>query len=413
VSARRTAWLAVSLLLPVALLNYLDRQLLASMKFSVMSDIPTIASEANWGRMLGQFKWVYAFLSPVGGYVADRFGRRYTICASLFVWSAVTWATGQVTSYDGLLVTRSLMGISEAFYIPAALALIADHHLGPTRSRAVALHQMAIYCGVIVGGFGGFVADSPVLGWRWAFSACGVVGMAYALPLSLGLRDAGSGKAAASFAGVSVARTARDLLANPSFILLVLYFTLPALAGWVVRDWMPAILRQQFGIGQGKAGVSATLYWQVAAIVGALLGGFVADRWMRRHERGRIFASALGMSLIAPALLGVGRASTLAVAVGFLVLFGLGWGVFDCNNMPILCQVVRPTQRATGYGVMNLVSISCGGLADWGFGALRDARFPTGAIFSVFALAALVSVVLVLLIRPRPELTGSAAAPSG
>jgi len=160
----RAAWLAVVLLLPVALLNYLDRQMLASMKFSVMADIPTIATEANWGRMLGQFKWVYAFLSPVGGYLADRFGRRHTICASLFVWSAVTWATGHVTSYDGLLLTRSLMGISEAFYIPAALALIADHHVGPTRSRAVGLHQMAIYCGVIVGGFGGFVADSPSLG---------------------------------------------------------------------------------------------------------------------------------------------------------------------------------------------------------------------------------------------------------
>jgi MFS family permease len=135
-SAGRAAWLLVLLLWPVALLNYLDRQMLAAMKFSVMGDIPTIATEANWGRMLGQFKWVYAFLSPVGGYLADRYSRRTVICASLFVWSAVTWATGHVTTFDGLLVTRSLMGVSEAFYIPAALALIADHHRGPTRSRA-------------------------------------------------------------------------------------------------------------------------------------------------------------------------------------------------------------------------------------------------------------------------------------
>ncbi len=152
--------------------------MLAAMKFSVMGDIPTIATEANWGRMLGQFKWVYAFLSPVGGYLADRYSRRTVICGSLFVWSAVTWATGHVTTYDGLLVTRSLMGISEAFYIPAALALIADYHLGRTRSRAVGMHQMAIYCGVIVGGFSGYVADSPSLGWRWAFGACGLFGIA-------------------------------------------------------------------------------------------------------------------------------------------------------------------------------------------------------------------------------------------
>src|SRR5215213_4204103 len=165
-SVSRAAWLVVALLAPVALLNYLDRQMLASMKFSVMHDITDIKDDANWGRMLGQFKWVYAFLSPIGGYLADRFSRRWTICGSLFVWSAVTWATGQVTSYEGLLWTRTLMGISEAFYIPAALALIADYHTGETRSRAVGLHQMAIYGGVIAGGFGGYVADEPGFGWR-------------------------------------------------------------------------------------------------------------------------------------------------------------------------------------------------------------------------------------------------------
>jgi MFS transporter, Spinster family, sphingosine-1-phosphate transporter len=405
-SATRAAWLVVLLLWPVALLNYLDRQMLAAMKFSVVGDIPTIATEANWGRMLGQFKWVYAFLSPIGGYLADRYSRRAVICGSLFVWSAITWATGHVTTYDGLLVTRSLMGVSEAFYIPAALALIADYHRGPTRSRAVGTHQMAIYFGVIVGGFAGYVADSPRLGWRWAFDACGLFGMAYALPLVLLLRDAPERNAVTEPKRGSLARSARELLSNGSFILLVLYFTLPALAGWVVRDWMPAILKQEYGIGQGEAGVSATLYWQLAAIVGAVGGGALADRWVRRTERGRIFTSAIGMGLIVPAIFGVGHAATLPVAVGFLALFGLGWGFFDGNNMPILCQVVRPHLRATGYGIMNMVSISFGGVADWGFGALRDARVPLGAIFGVFSGAAVFSVVLVLLIRPRRELGG-------
>ncbi len=399
----RSAWLVVLLLWPVALLNYLDRQLLASMKSSVMGDLPSIGTEANWGFMLGQFKWVYALLSPIGGYVADRFSRRLTICGSLFVWSAVTWWTGHVTSYNELLWARSLMGSSEAFYIPAALALIADYHTGHTRSRAVGLHQMAIYCGVIVGGFGGYVADAPTLGWRFAFDVCGVCGMCYALPLVFLVRDAPQSGVVAAGPKASPAQAAKQLLTNLSFILLVLYFTLPALAGWVVRDWMPAILKQQFQIGQGQAGVAATLYWQAAAIVGAVVGGWLADRWMRRQERGRIFVSALGMSLIVPAIFGVGNAGSLAVAVTFLLLFGLGWGFFDCNNMPILCQVVRPELRATGYGVMNLVSISCGGLADWGFGSLRDRHVPLNLIFGVFASVALLSIVLVLLIQPRRD----------
>ena len=146
------------------------------------------------------------------------------------------------------------------------------------------------------------------------------------------------------------------------------------------------------------------MYWQAAAIVGALLGGWLADRWMRQFDRGRIYVSAIGMSFIVPALFGVGNAPTLVVAAAFLVLFGFGWGFFDCNNMPILAQIVRPELRATGYGVMNFVSISCGGLADWGFGVLRDRQVPLNVIFGAFASTAVVSIALVLLIRPKKEL---------
>lgn len=401
----RSAWLVVALLMPVALLNYLDRQMLASMKYSVMADIPSIGTEQNWGFMLGQFKWVYAVFSLIGGYIADRFSRRFVICASLLVWSTITWMTAHATTFNELLWTRSLMGISEAFYIPAALALITDYHIGHTRSRAVGLHQIAIYCGVILGGFGGYVADAPNLGWRFAFEVCGLVGMIYALPLLFLLRDPHNLVTNNVIPNTSTRSTAWELFTNLSFILLVLYFTLPALAGWVVRDWMPAIFKQQFGIGQGKAGVAAALYLQAAAIVGAAVGGWLADRWMRQSQRGRIFVSAIGMSLIVPAIFGVGNAASLTAAVSFLILFGIGWGFFDCNNMPILSQIVRPELRATGYGIMNFFSISCGGLADWGFGELRDRHVPLNLIFGIFAGTATISVVLVLLIRPKCSLS--------
>ena len=397
------AWLVVALLVPVALLNYLDRQMLAAMKFSLMTDIPDIRSEANWGAILALFKWTYAFVSPVGGYLADRFSRRHVIAVSLFVWSAITWATGQVTTYDQLLLTRAVMGVSEAFYIPAALALIADYHRGHTRSRAVGLHQMGMYVGVIIGGFSGYAADQPGLGWRWMFDMCGLVGLLYAVPLFLMLRNAPPAESVSPPAGHSPVQALRELLSNPSFRLMVLYFTLPAMAGWIVRDWMPAILKTEFGLGQGQAGVSATLYWMVAAIFAALAGGWLADRWMRHTDRGRIYTSAIGTLLIVVAVLGVGyspRTGLLGVAIGFLILFGLGWGLFDVNNMPILCQIARPQVRATAYGLMNLVSISCGGLADWGFGIMRDAHLPLMATFGAFAGVALFSVALVLLIRP-------------
>jgi MFS family permease len=406
----RRAWLVVGLLFPVALLNYLDRQMIASMKVSVMGDITDIGSEENWGHMLASFKWVYAIFSPIGGYIADRFSRKLTICGSLFVWSLITWLTGHVGSFNELYWARTMMGISEAFYIPAALALIADYHAAGTRSRAIGVHQMGIYCGVMVGGFAGFVADAPDLGWRFMFDFTGLAGILYAIPLLWLLRDAPRQTSLDSAGEVSkrpsVITAITELLTNRNFILLVLYFTLPALAAWVVRDWMPAILQKAFNISQGKAGVSAALYWQASALIAAVFGGWLADRSMRRSERGRIYVSAIGMMLIVPAMYGVGNAPALnsfGLAIASLVLFGVGWGFFDCNNMPILSQITRPELRATGYGVMNFVSMMCGGVADWGFGVMRDQNIALNVIFGVFALVCVVSLVIVLMIRPKVE----------
>jgi MFS transporter, Spinster family, sphingosine-1-phosphate transporter len=404
------AWLVVALLVPVALLNYLDRQMLATMKSSMVGDIPSIVDKADWGLVLGCFKWTYAVLSPFGGWVADRFSRHRVIVASLFVWSVVTLVTGQVRTFHELMTARALMGISEAFYIPAALALIADFHPGLTRSRAVGLHQAGIYVGQILGGYAGYVADSRDEGRRWASTSWGMIGVIYPLPLFAALRNpTPSSPSAEPAANRPTTGVIRGLLGNRNFLLLVLYFTLPAIAGWVVRDWMPDILKEKFGMGanstsglsQGAAGVKAVVYVQVASLFGVLLGGTLADRWMRRTARGRIFTSAIGMILFLPALFSVGHAGTLGVAVAGLIVFGLGWGFFDCNNMPILCQITRPEWRATGYGIMNLVSISCGGFGDWAFGAFRDRQVSLDLIFGGFAGVALLSVFVVLLIKPQ------------
>ena len=419
--------MVVALLLPVVLLNYLDRQMLATMKASMVADIPTIANKADWGLILGAFKWTYALLGPIAGYISDRFSRRWVIGASLLAWSAVTWWTGQCTTFQELLTARAFMGISEAFYFPAALALITEYHLGATRSRAVGVHQTGVYLGQIVGGFAGYAAEAPALGWRWAFSASGLVGVVYAIPLLALLRDPVRGEARiprlaalarddrgdAALARDDTSRgtgVVRGLLGNRDFILLVAYFTLPAIAGWIVRDWMPEILRERFSLGQGRAGVSAILFVQVAAMIGAVAGGILADRWARHTPRGRIYASAIGTTLFLPALFGVGNAGTLGIAITGLIVFGLGWGFFDANNMPILSQIARPEWRATGYGIMNLVSISCGGFGDWAFGALRDRNVPLNLIFGVFAGVALLSVVIVLMIRPRGDNVSAATA---
>ncbi|MFV0444569.1 MAG: MFS transporter [Planctomycetaceae bacterium] len=408
----RTAWLVVALLWPVALLNYLDRQMLAAMKQSVMAAIPTIEGDSQWGLLLGSFKWIYALLSPLGGYVADRFSKRLTIISSLFIWSVVTWLTGHCETYGQMLLTRAVMGVSEAFYIPAALALIADFHTGNTRSRAIGFHQMAIYVGIIIGGYSGHIADAPDYGWRWAFSAAGIAGIIYTVPMLLFLPNRHNSASVSQVEDQSAPLSERlyQLVTNRDFVFLAICFTLPAIAGWIVKDWMPAILMEQLvhqdgtPITQGEAGVTATLWTQIASILGALGGGWLADRWMRNQIRGRTFVSAMGLSLLIPALFGVSLVNSIPSAAAILIVFGIGWGFFDCNNMPILSQVVRPELRATGYGLMNFISISTGGFADYAFGYFKQQQVPLPMIFGPCALAALASIYFMLKIRPHADL---------
>jgi MFS transporter, Spinster family, sphingosine-1-phosphate transporter len=398
------AWIVVALLWPVAMLNYLDRQMVSTIRASIRADIPSIANDQDFGTLMAVFMWVYAFLSPIGGFVADKFNRRWTVIGSLAVWSAVTWATGHAASYSQMLCFRALMGVSEAFYIPAALALIADYHRGGTRATAVGIHQSGIYAGLALGGIGGYIAQTS--SWRNCFTWFGAAGVLYAVVLVLSLRDAPTqaGPQTAGTRRVTIRETLIALWTQPAFWLLVLYFTFPAIAGWVTKNWLPTFLADTFQLKEGPAGLSATSYIQLASFGGVVLGGAVADWWMRGTPRGRIYTSALGVFLLVPSLLGLGYAWSLGAAIAFMVLFGLGWGFFDCNNMPILCQIARPEYRATGYGFMNLVSISVGAGATVLLGWMRDHGIKFSLAFAGSAIVALLSVGLVLLIRPSREI---------
>jgi MFS family permease len=394
----------VALLWPVVMLNYLDRQMLSTIRSSIRADIPTIANDQEFGTLMAMFMWVYAFLSPVGGYIADRFNRRWTVIGSLFVWSAVTWLTGHAHTYTEMKIYRALMGISEAFYFPAALALIADFHTGGTRARAVGIHQTGLYAGLALGGIGGYIADTT--SWRNCFTWFGAAGVLYAIVLMLALRDAGGSTENADSSGnkpstVTISSTLRALWSQWSFWILVIYFTLPAIAGWVTKNWLPTFLSDTFNLKQGPAGLSATGYIQLASLGGVFLGGVVADCWMRRTHRGRLYTSSLGVLLLAPALLFLGYSWNLGVAIAAMILFGLGWGFFDCNNMPILCQIARPEHRATGYGFMNFVSISVGAGATIVLGWMRDHGIKFSVAFAVSAVVALLSAGLILLVKPR------------
>lgn len=398
------AWLVVALLWPVACLNYLDRVMITTMRGSVMEAIPM--TEAQFGLLTAVFLVVYAILSPCAGFLADRFSRSHVIIGSLVVWSVITWLTGQAKTFEQLLATRALMGISEACYIPAALALIVDYHRGPTRSLATGIHVTGVYVGAGLGGVGGWLAERE--GWAYAFNLFGIVGIVYGAVLVCALRDApqtGAGTAATVSAAPKVrfGEALVSLLGSGSFLLMLVFWGLLSVAGWGVIGWMPTYLGEHFHLGQGRAGLSATGYLNAATVLGLLVGGVWADRWSRTRKRARILVVVIGLCIAAPGVLLAANSDMLVLAVAGLVLYGLARSFTDANMMPILCLVSDLRYLATGFGVLNLFACLVGAATVYAGGALRDAQLDVSHIFRFAAGGLILCAALMIFVRPAHE----------
>jgi MFS family permease len=396
------AWLIVGLLWVVGCFNYLDRVMLTTMRGSLVEAIPM--TDAQFGLLTSIFLWVYGALSPFAGFLADRFGRSRVIIASLFTWSLVTWLTAHATTFGELLATRALMGLSEACYIPAALALIADYHRGPTRSLANGVHMTGIMVGSGLGGLGGWIAERQ--GWTHAFFIFGVAGICYSVVIAVFLRDVPRSTdeaAAAVKARVSLGTALTSLFSRGSFIIAMFYWGLLGLAGWGVVGWMPTYLNEHFHLSQSEAGLSATGFMNTAALVGVLLGGVWADRWSRRNARAPILVPAIGLCIAGPAILLAASTTLLPLALAALAGYSLMKSFCDTNMMPILSLVSDVRFRATGYGLLNMFSCIVGGLTIYAGGALRDAHVDVNRIFMFSALSILVCAGLLLFIKPRPQ----------
>jgi len=299
-----------------------------------------------------------------------------------------------------LLATRALMGIAEAAYLPAALALIADYHRGPTRSFATGVHMTGILAGSALGGLGGWLAEGH--GWSHPFRLFGIIGVVYGGVLACALRDAtGEAPRTGAAARVEFGAAIASLFSRGSFVVLFVFWGMLAIAGWSVTGWMPTYLMEHFHLRQGVAGLTATAYANAAGFCGVLAGGLWADRWSRTHARARIFVPVIGICVAVPGILLAAGTSVLAGAILGLVVFGLARAFTDSNLMPILCMISDPRYRATGYGVLNLVANVVGGLAIFAGGMLRDRHVEVSRIFQFGAAGMVVCAGLLLFVSRR------------
>jgi MFS family permease len=402
---KKYPWIVVALLWVVALLNYMDRQMLSTMKPSMQIDIHELQTAANFGYLMAIFLWIYGFMSPLSGIIADRVNRKWLIVVSLFVWSVVTFTMGYATTFNQLYWLRALMGVSEALYIPAGLSLIADYHSSKTRSLAIGIHMTGLYMGQALGGFGATIADK--FSWQQAFHSFGIIGIVYSVVLILFLRE----KKVSAETNTTETIYLKEktpllkglglLFTNISFWIILFYFAVPSLPGWGVKNWLPTLFAQNLGIDMSMAGPMSTITIAASSFLGVIFGGILSDKWVQKNVRGRIYTSAIGLALTMPALLFIGFGHSLFAVIGAAFCFGFGFGMFDANNMPILCQFVSSKYRATAYGLMNMVGVLAGAFITDLLGKSTD-KGNLGKDFAMLAGIVLVALIIQLtFLRPK------------
>ena len=400
-------WVVVGLLWVVALLNYMDRQMLSTMRDAMEIDITELQSAANFGRLMAVFLWIYGLMSPVSGMIADRLNRKWLIVGSLFVWSTVTYLMGIAETFQQVFWLRALMGVSEALYIPAGLSLIADYHSDKSRSLAIGIHMTGLYAGQAIGGFGATVAAA--FSWHTTFHWFGIIGIAYAVVLTLFLREkkghiqvekiqsSAPKEKGAIFKGLAL------LFSNIAFWVILLYFAAPSLPGWAIKNWLPTLFAENLNIPMSQAGPMSTITIAVSCFIGVIIGGLLSDKWVQKNIRGRVYTGAIGLGLTIPALVLLGFGHSFVAVIGAGMLFGIGFGIFDANNMPILCQFVSSKYRATAYGIMNMTGVFAGAFVTDLLGRWTDGgKLGTGiAMLAVIVFVAL--AVQLYFLRPKTD----------
>lgn len=405
-------WLVVGLLWFCGFFNYADRQAITAVFPLLTEEFQLTKTQLGW---LGtSFMIIYSLASPVGGWVVDRFSRRWLVFIGLSFWSLICALTGTAKSYLQLLFFRVAEGLGESFYFPASMSLLADYHDKRTRSRAMSIHQTSVYLGTIGGGaLVGLLAER--FGWRSPFLLFGLIGMMYALLLVTILKEPPRGKPAAvevfdagDFATPEIETSHRrsllsELLAvvrHPSAVMLIAAFTCANFVAMALVTWLPMFVYTKFQFGVAKSATIGTVFMQSGSLVGALTGGYLADRLVTRFAGGRMFIQTIALTLGAPCVFLLGYLDAVEGAMAAMVGVGLCKGLYDANIFASLYDVVPAAQRGLAAGMMNTIGWVGGLLAPLTIGIVSETHglsltlATTAAVYLVAAFLVLTAAMM-------------------
>ncbi|MBL9199651.1 MAG: MFS transporter [Opitutaceae bacterium] len=389
-------WRVASFLFVAAGLNYADRTALASVLPPLREQLG--ATDGQLGLANTLFLWSYAIASPFAGSIADRFSRARMVLLSLVGWSAVTVATGLVQSVEGLYAARIALGITESLYLPAAAALLADHHGKETWGRATGFHLLGLNLGLVLGGAAaGTMAEW--FGWRTGFWVLGGLGLALAFlakPLLVDgpARPGTAGTAATPKAGF--AESWAYLVRTPSFLCILLSAIAAGVASWIFLSWLPLFFSENYGMGLGAAGLAGVLLYKGPVFVGIAIGGWLSDRMIQRDKRARALIKALSFLLSAPFLFAFMGAPSFTLVAITMILSAIIRAVGTPSEHPIIAEIVPPQYRAAAVGLFNTCGTAAGGVGVLLAGILKQ-DLGLNVIFGASSFLYLLTGLLFLL----------------
>jgi MFS transporter, Spinster family, sphingosine-1-phosphate transporter len=385
-------WQAVILLAVVAGLNYADRTALSVVFPLLQKDLGL--SDLQLAGVGTLFLWSYALGSPFAGRLADRMRRDHVVTWSLFGWSLVTVLSGFARTANELLATRVLLGLAECFYLPAAIALIADHHPTHTRARAMAVHMCGLYAGMVGGGWlSGYLGE--LYGWRAGLWCLGAAGLVMALVCAWKLREAGQGEKT-QVASVPLL----EVLKERRFLLIAMQSMLIAVGTWMFFNWMPLYFRESFGLSLAVAGLSGTAVVQLSSVVGTFTGGILSDRAAQRSADGRLRLMTFCYLLCAPCLLVFLTGGGVWVVAAGVIVFSVIKAIGAANEAASLCEVVTDRGRATAQSLMNTLNTLAGGAGVLVAGYLK-ADWGLDGVFAGVGVLVIIAAGMAWMARPK------------
>ena len=398
----RYRYYVLGLLLMVGVFSWVDRQIFAVLLESIKLEFHF--SDTQLGLLGGvAFGLFYASVGLPVAWLADKFNRRNIIAIALGLWSVMTAFSGMATGFWTLFVARMGVGIGEAGGAPPSQSLISDYFPPHRRGFALGVLYMYLPLGFLVGYMiGGWV--NQFFGWRAAFMVVGLPGVFLALLLRFTLREPPRGHSENlqhSGETPSLWSTIRYFLSRPSLRHIPIAGSIHGIGAWGAGLWMPAYFMRVHGMTSGEIGTWLALIFGTAGSLGTLVGGYLADRIVKKtgDERWYTWLCGLSILLTVPFSFLVYLWPTPVPALLFFIPAVLVMHMFLGPVMAMIQNLAGLRRRAVGAAfylfLANLVSMTLGpviiGLisdffnADYGDNSLRYAILSLVVITSVWA----------------------------